>query len=229
MGRRIRYNSVRLVQRVETFFREHGSPATTQDVLDTLPYNACEKGYACVSPATLTERILAGEGRAHCFEGALWAYAALWLAGMKPFLLNFRVVDDLDHVIVAYRKRGLWGSVSQSNTGVYRDRDPVHRDLRELVMTYFNLYVNLQGVKSLRAYSAPFAAASRLGTDWIGTREDVGWIGDQLDALPHTSLLPAGIESSLRRASDRLLAAVYSGTDPRGLVGRGDAPSLTEI
>ena len=47
------------------------------------------------------------------------------------------------------------GAVAKSNFTTLRYREPVYRSLRELVMSYFDFYFNIDGDKSLRSYSLP--------------------------------------------------------------------------
>jgi hypothetical protein len=56
-------------------------------------------------------------------------------------LLDLEAVQDTDHVLAVYRVRGHWGSIAKSNFAGLRYREPVHRSLRELVMSYFNSYM----------------------------------------------------------------------------------------
>ena len=49
--------------------------------------------------------------------------------------------------------RGHWGAIAKSNFAGLRYREPVYRSLRELVMSYFEGYINLRGERTLRAYS----------------------------------------------------------------------------
>jgi hypothetical protein len=46
-----------------------------------------------------------------------------------------------------------WGAVAKSNFTGCRYREPVYRSLRELAMSYFNIYFNLRGERTLRRYS----------------------------------------------------------------------------
>jgi len=49
------------------------------------------------------------EKKANCFEGAIFAAAALHQIGHKPLVRNLRVVNDDDHVIALLKKNGRWG------------------------------------------------------------------------------------------------------------------------
>jgi hypothetical protein len=82
------------------------------------------------------------ERTAHCLEGAVFAAAALRVLGFPPFLLDLEAVQDTDHVVALFRSRGHWGAIAKSNFSGLRYREPVHRSLRELVMSYFDGYIN---------------------------------------------------------------------------------------
>ena len=129
------------------------SPGRIQDFLDGLAYRTEDL------PAS-PRRVLA-ERRAHCFDGALFAAAALRLAGHKPLLVDLQAVRDDDHVLAVYRDRGRWGALAKSNFSGLRFRDPIFRDLRELAASYFEDYFNLRGEKTLRNFSVPFDLSRR--------------------------------------------------------------------
>ena len=95
------------------------------------------------------------ERTAHCLEGAVFAAAALRVLGFPPLLLDLEAVQDTDHVVAVFRSRGHWGAIAKSNFSGLRYREPVHRSVRELVMSYFDGYINLRGDRTLRAYSRP--------------------------------------------------------------------------
>ncbi|PYR83213.1 MAG: hypothetical protein DMG19_19690, partial [Acidobacteria bacterium] len=83
------------------------------------------------------------------------AAAALRVMGRPPLILDLAAVRDVDHVIAVYRTNGCWGAIGKSNYAGLRFRSPIYRTLRELVISYFEHYYNLDGEKTLRAYSRP--------------------------------------------------------------------------
>jgi hypothetical protein len=153
------------------------------------------------------------EGTAHCLEGAVFAAAALRTLGFPPLLLDLEAVQDSDHVIAVYRVRGHWGAIGKSNFSGLRFREPVYRSVRELVMSYFESYMNLRGERTLRAYSQPvdLGRFDRTHPGWMTTEDDVWWIPEHLVGVAHTRLLTARMTRSLSRVDRRSLAA--------GLVG----------
>jgi hypothetical protein len=80
------------------------------------------------------------EGTAHCLEGAVFAAAALRENGYPPLILDFEAVNDTDHVIAVFKQDGAWGAIGASNYPGCRFRAPVHKNLRELAISYFDDY-----------------------------------------------------------------------------------------
>lgn len=181
------------------------SPVGIQRALDKMPYHLAKTAW---SP----RRVLR-ERTAHCLEGAIFAAAALRVLGFPPLLLDLEAVQDTDHVIAVYRFNGHWGAIAKSNFSGLRFRAPVYRSLRELVMSYFEDYINLRGDRTLRAYSRPvnLARFDRLHPGWMTSEADLWWIPEHLVRIPHTHLLAPPMERSLSRADRRSLEA--------GLVG----------
>ena len=67
---------------------------------------------------------------AHCFEGALFAAAALEFLGYKPLIVDMKSFNDDDHVIAVFHGyMGHWGAVAKSNFTTLRYREPVYRSL----------------------------------------------------------------------------------------------------
>jgi hypothetical protein len=185
--------------------RALGSPVGIQRALDAMPYHL---GSTAWSP----RRVLR-EGTAHCLEGAIFAAAALRVLGFPPLLLDLEAVQDTDHVIAVYRLRGHWGAIAKSNFSGLRYREPVHRTVRELVMSYFEGYINLRGDRTLRAYSRPvnLARFDRVKPDWMTSEDDLWLIPQHLVGISHVPLLTPAMIRNLSRADRRSLQA--------GLVG----------
>jgi hypothetical protein len=185
--------------------RALGSPLGIQRALDAMPYHLA--GTAWSPRRVLRERT------AHCLEGAVFAAAALRVLGFPPLLLDLEAVQDTDHVVSVFRARGHWGAIAKSNFSGLRYREPVYRSLRELVMSYFEGYINLRGERTLRAYSRPvnLARFDRRRRGWMTSEGGLWWIAEHLLAIPHTPLLSLPMIRALSRADRRSLDA--------GLVG----------
>jgi hypothetical protein len=187
--------------------RDLRTPERIQRFLDCgLGYNKEKDGETIRSP----RRVLR-DRMAHCLEGALLAAAALRVQGHPPLLLDLEAVRDDDHVLAVFRQRGCWGAIAKSNYSGLRFREPVYRSPRELVMSYFEHYYNLEGEKTLRGYSRPVNLARFDTIPWMTADHELWEIPYYLMDLPHFRLLPPALERRLTRMDDRLFQA--------GLVG----------
>jgi hypothetical protein len=186
-------------------------PDAIQRFLDEeILYNKEPDGETAFSP----KRVLA-ERRAHCFEGALFAAAALRRLGHAPLVVQLRAVRDDDHVLALYRERpgaGCWGAVAKSNYSGLRFRSAVYRTLRELAMSYFDVYYNLEGEKSLRAFGRRVNMARFDAGGWE-TAEDGLWdVSLYLATRRFTPVLSRGQAGTLTRMDRRLFDAGLVGT-----------------
>jgi hypothetical protein len=154
---------------------------------------------------------------AHCFEGALFAAAVLEFIGYKPLIVDMKSFNDDDHVIAVFIENDHWGAVAKSNFTTLRYREPVYRSLRELVMSYFDFYFNLNGDKSLRSYSRPLDLTIYNKRDWRTTDEDLEYIGDKLEIMHHYQVVDNRMINSLKKASDIMLKAGMLGSNEEGL------------
>src|SRR6476469_9398159 len=118
------------------------TPAGIQRFLDAMPYHLAGTAW---TPSNVLRH-----GTAHCLEGATFAAAALRVLGFPPLILDLEADQDTDHVLAIFKLRGHWGAVAKSNFVGCRYREPVHRTLRELALSYFNTYFNLRGERTLR-------------------------------------------------------------------------------
>jgi hypothetical protein len=179
------------------------TPAGIQKALEAMPYHHA-------STAWSPRRVLR-EGTAHCLEGAIFAAAALRAIGFPPLLLDLEAVQDTDHVIAVFRVDGRWGAIAKSNFSGLRYREPVYQTVRELVMSYFEGYVNFRGERTLRAYSRPVNLARFDARAWMITDQDLWWIAEYLVEVPHVRLLTPTMERRLVRVDRRALAAALVG------------------
>ena len=191
------------------FLKTLNNPDKIQGFLDSIEYNPDDE---CRSP-----RWVMRKRSAHCFEGALFAAAALQFIGYKPLIVDMRAVNDDDHVIAVFREDGFWGAVAKSNFTSLRYREPVYRSLRELIMSYFDFFFNTKGFKSLRSYSIPFNLSAFESRNWTTTDEDLEFIGDRIEALRHFPVVTPERIKRLCKASDSMLKAGLLGSKPEGL------------
>jgi hypothetical protein len=169
-------------------------------------------------PGTRSPRWVMREKKANCFEGALFAAAALRFLGYRPLLVDLRSSDnDDDHILAVFRRRGAWGALAKSNYTTLRFREPVFRSIRELAMSYFEGYFNPWGEKTLREYSRPFDLTRFDRRSWMTTDIDLEMIGEALDRAPHRKIMTPAMVRGLERADPDLVRAGLLGAKKEGL------------
>lgn len=188
--------------------RSMKSPYGIQKFLDDMPYHLADTAW---SP----RRVLS-EGTAHCLEGAIFAAAALRANGYPPLLLDFEAERDTDHVIAIFRQRGHWGAIGKSNYTGCRWREPIHRSLRELALTYFNVYFNLRRQRTLRRFSVPVDLKRFDRQNWMVTDKPVWFIVYHLFEIKHYPLISPAAARSLHCVDERLFQAECLGKAHKG-------------
>jgi hypothetical protein len=179
------------------------NPYGIQRFLDETPYHLEDTAW---SP----RRVLR-ERTSHCLEGAIFAAAALRANGFPALIWDLEAEHDTDHVLAIYRIDGHWGAIAKSNYAGCRYREPVYRSLRELAMSYFNLYFNLRRERTLRTFSRPVNLARFDPLEWMTTEKPVWFIVDYLFEIFHYKLLRPGMAKRLHRIDERLFEAECTG------------------
>jgi hypothetical protein len=166
-------------------------PYKIQAFLDETPYSAEDRNRC---PLNVMQ-----DRQAHCLDGALFAAAALRRLGDPPLVVDIFPdpgMDD-DHVLAIFRRHGRLGAVAKSNFVGLRYREPVYRGLRELVMSYFDDFFNLNGVKTLRYYTRPLELSAFDRLEWTISDEGVDAIEKRLLKRHRIPLLLPGQASNL--------------------------------
>ena len=177
-----------LIQKLNT-------PAKAQDFLNSLSFNFEKDGETLKSPI-LTLRAQ----RAHCLEGALLGAYILSLHGFMPHILHLKATrEDFDHVIAPFKIRGLWGALSKTNHAVLRYREPIYKNIHELVMSYFHEYFLDNGEKTLRQYSK-LLNLNIFKKNWAVMKGDLWFIDKKLDKIKHYDIMPKAHIKKLRKA-----------------------------
>jgi hypothetical protein len=174
-------------------------PYGIQKFLNAQPYHLEDTAW---SP-----RLVLRENTSHCFEGALFAAAALRVNGYPPLIIDLEAEHDTDHVIAVYKQHGHWGAIANSNYTGCRYREPVYRTLRELVMSYFDVYFNQRRERTLRTFSNPVNLARFDGREWMTTDQPLWFIAGYLFTIRHFRLLPQGMAKRLHRLDERSFRA----------------------
>ena len=194
-------------------FSRLGTPSKVQDYLDALPVNFELSGESNFSPLDVV-----GKNTAHCFEGAVFAAAALAFHGERPLLLDFATAyDDEDHTVALFKRGKYWGAISKTNHAVLKFRDPIYATVRELAMSYFHEYYLWDGRKSLRGYSVPFDLSKYPPEKWISSGESLDWVMTRISKTRYFPVVPEFFERHLRLATKLELRAlkINEFPDPR--------------
>ena len=163
----------RIIQRCRT-------PELVQQYLRTIPYNRELNGETCYS-----FRRVMRENRAHCLEGALVAAVILEQHGYPPVMVSIESQDKLDHVLLLFKRNGRIGSVARSRDIGLHGRKPVFRTVRDLVMSYFDAYVDFTG--RITGYGATnLYELERY--DWRFSMRNVHKVERHLQDIPHTTI-----------------------------------------
>lgn len=177
--------------------RKLNTPAKVQDFLNGLRFNFEKHGPTLKSPLFILR-----EKNAHCLEGALLGAYVLSLHGFTPYLLHLKTTKgDYDHVIAPFKQDGFWGALSKTNHAVLRYREPVYKNIRELVMSYFHEYFLDNGKKTLRQYSA-LLNLNTFEAGWETLEGDLWGIDEELDNIKHSSILQKTRIRNLRKVDN---------------------------
>ena len=186
------------------------TPHTIQLFLDELAYST-EPIYRCPL-RVLRERV------GHCFDGALFAAVALRNLGYPPLILDMVPNDrDDDHLLALYRRDAHWGAVAKSNFAGLRSREPIYRNLRELVMSYFEQYYNVEREKTLRGYTLPLNLKAFDKLDWTVRDEPLEEIAQRLDEIRRITLLTPAMIDGLSLTDERTYLTGLQGANEAGL------------
>jgi hypothetical protein len=174
----------------------HSTPEQVQRFIRTIPYNREENGETCYS----FRRVLR-ENKAHCLEGALVAAVILEQHGYPPVVVSIESQDKLDHVLVVFKRNGCYGSVARSRDIGLHGRKPVFRSVRDLVMSYFDPYVD----KTARITGYGLASLYDLGNyDWRFSLRNVWKVERHLQDIAHRQIYSS--DARYRRLRRRYLA-----------------------
>jgi hypothetical protein len=190
------------------------TPNRIQAFLDQLAYST-EETYRCPLRAFR-------EGVAHCYDGALLAAALLRRRGYPPLILEMlpNRRDD-DHLLALFKENGHWGAVGKSNFVGLRFREPIYRTLRELVLSYFEQFYNVEREKTLRGYTLPLNLKPFDRFGWMVRDEPLEWIAEKLDRTRRVRLLAPEMVRKLSPVDRRAYRAGLLEADEKGLYRPG--------
>ena len=193
-------------------FQKLQNPIDIQRYLDGLTYIGEERDRC---PLDVMK-----DGQCHCLDGGLFAALALRRIGDTGLLVDLvplldaegKKVDD-DHVLAVFQRHGRWGAVAKSNYPWLRYRDPIYRSVRELVMTYFEMYFNVHSEKVLRGYTRPFNIGRYDGLQYAWDEHGAVSLYKKFYARKSVPLLTAASEQLLELADKREYNSAFQGVN----------------
>jgi len=187
------------------------SPLEIQNYLDSLPYVGEELNR---SPLMVIR-----DRQCHCLDGGILAALALRRLGYPPLILDLvpEPNTDDDHVLTIFNRNGCYGAVAKSNFVGLRYREPVYRSLRELVMSYFEQFYNIDGIKTLRGYTRPLDLSRFDRFEWATRETGVGKIVKALYRRQPIPVIDSTQVASLSPVDRRSYEAGMLGVNYEGL------------
>jgi hypothetical protein len=197
---------LRLIRRLKT-------PTDVQRFLNDLPYNT--------EPHGATQRSFRGvveHGEAHCLEAAVSAAVILEQHGYTPRVLSFESIDELDHVIYVYQRRGRWGSIARSRDPGLHGRKPVFPSARALALSYVDPYIDLTG--RITAYAVVDLVDMMGRYDWRLADGNIWALERMLLNYPHKPIRSSDIRINRLRKRYREFKAQFPDRKPLWYLGR---------
>ncbi len=187
------------------------SPLKIQNYLDSLPYVGEDLNR---SPLRVIR-----DRQCHCLDGGILAALALRRLGYPPLILDLvpEPNTDDDHVLAIFSQNGCYGAVAKSNFVGLRYREPVYRSLRELVMSYFEQFYNIAGLKTLRGYTRPLNLSRFDRFEWAARESGVEKIVKALYRRQTNSVIDSAQGVSLSPVDRRSYEAGMLGVNYEGL------------
>jgi hypothetical protein len=191
-------------------FRRLTSPHSIQKFLDTLEYSGEERYRSARS--VLRDR------KAHCYDGALFAAAALEQAGFSPVIVEILPNEnDDDHIVALFKQHRHWGAIAKSNFAGLRYREPVYRNLRELMMSYFEPFYNIKRERTMIGYTAALNLNRFRSVDWQTNDAAMDVIGDALENARKFYILSPAMKRHLTPVDKRSAESGLHGSKQSGL------------
>jgi hypothetical protein len=191
-------------------FAKLKAPFKIQEFLDSIPYSD-EERYRC-------PRSVLQDRKAHCYDGAVFAAAALRMIDYPPLLVDMLPNGrDDDHVLAVFRQNNRWGAVAKSNFSGLRFREPVYRGLRELIMSYFEFYYNIAKEKTLVGYTTPLNLNRFDKLSWLVNDNAMDVIAIELDSNRKYNIITTAMAKQLSAIDKRSYNAGLLGANNKGL------------
>jgi len=143
--------------------------------------------------------------------------ASMAVCLQPPIIVQMIPWHDDDHILAIYKKSGRFGAVAKSNFVGLRIREPVYLSLRELILSYFDVFYSVEGEFTLRGYSRPLNLLPFDKYDWMCRDEGAQEVAARLSTQNHYSILTDKMVGDLRKVNPLTYRAGMLNTIPEGL------------
>ncbi len=149
------------------------NPRRVQWFLDNEIYYNNDHATIEQEETSMSPRRVLRTGMAHCFEGALFAFAVNFLHGFEPRWMLLEGSRDVDHNLVLYQDKHAmrWGCNAHSGYPHLNGRDAEFFTLRELAESYapyyYSGYTNDPRDLTLVGFSEPVDITKKFGALWM--------------------------------------------------------------
>lgn len=156
------------------------TPDKVQEFLDTQLYYNDDHISVEQDETALPPRHVLQTGMAHCFEGALFAYAVNYLHEHDPRFMLLETTQDIEHNLVAWQdaRTQLYGCNAHSTYPGLDGRPAQYPSIHALAESYYPYYYSVRSQDLtdivLVGYSNPFDLTERFGTAWMAS-DDLLW------------------------------------------------------
>jgi hypothetical protein len=153
------------------------TPDRIQEFLNTRVYYNDDHASVDQEETAMPPRRVLQTGIAHCFEGAMFAYAVNYLHGRKPRLVLLEASQDADHNLVVWQdaRTTLYGANAHSRYPGLDGRPADYPTIRALAESYVPYYYSDRTLDprdlTLVAYSDEFDLVAKYGTAWMASEE----------------------------------------------------------
>ena len=137
--------------------------------------------------------------------------------GHPPVIVDLLAENDDDHILALFRRHGRIGAVAKSNFVGLRYREPVYRTIRELALSYFEFYFNIDREKTLRSYAAALDLTRLDRFDWRTTDENLEEVEKALGRQRVITLISPEMAAAFAPVDARSYDAGLMGADAAGL------------
>jgi hypothetical protein len=183
--------------------RRYSTPQKVQKFLKTLDYNREKTGETVQSAQTILRT-----QKAHCLEASVLTAAILEEAGYPPLVLSIESKDLLCHAVFVFKTKTGWGAVAKSRFPGLHGRAPKFKNLKALVMSYYEPFVHRETAKIV-GYS--LVNLNDSGTDWRFSKRNLWKLEQFVVNSTHTPL----------PTSDRLQQKHYRRLVDHGILQKG--------